>query len=316
MTRRSWIQFLLLAAMWGASYLFIKVALEDVSPAMVVFVRTALASLVLLPFALKAGALTGLRDSAGAFFLLALLQVAAPFMLISVGQKEISTSLAGILVATAPIYTFLLAFRFERENRPRGIGLVGVLLGVVGVGTLLGVDLDGGSRALLGGLAVVLASLGYALGAFYLRHRFTGTKPIGAVTVTMGASALMTLPFALATFPSSVPDLETFGALSALGVFGTGISFVLFYTLIADIGPSKTSLVAYVAPGFAVIYGVTLLGEDFTAATLAGLILILGGSYLAAEARSPAPPAADAEPPEADVSCAVPDAPLAPAARR
>ncbi len=291
MTRRSWIQFFLLSAMWGASYLFIKVALEDVSPAMVVFARTALASLVLLPFALRAHALSGLRASVAAFFLLALLQVAAPFMLISVGQQEISTSLAGILVATAPIYTFLLAFRFERESRPRGIGLVGVLLGVVGVGLLLGVDLDGGSAALLGGLLVVVASLGYALGAFYLRHRFTGVKPIGAVTVTMAASALMTLPFALATFPSAVPDLETFGSLSALGVFGTGISFVLFYTLIGDIGPSKTSLVAYVAPGFAVLYGVTLLGEDFTLATLGGLVLILGGSYLAAEARSaPRPP--------------------------
>src|SRR5680860_1658501 len=101
MTRRSWIQFFLLAAMWGASYLFIKVALEDVSPAMVVFARTALASLVLLPFALRADALSGLRESKGAFLLLALLQVAAPFMLISVGQQDISTSLAGILVATA-----------------------------------------------------------------------------------------------------------------------------------------------------------------------------------------------------------------------
>src|SRR5680860_64675 len=312
MTRRSWIQFFLLAAMWGASYLFIKVALEDVSPAMVVFARTALASLVLLPFALRADALSGLRESKGAF----LLQVAAPFMLISVGQQDISTSLAGILVATAPIYTFLLAFRFERENRPRGIGLVGVLLGVVGVGLLLGVDLDGGSAALLGGLMVVVASLGYALGAFYLRYRFSGTMPIGTVTVTMGISALMTLPVALATFPSGVPDLETFGSLGALGVFGTGISFVLFYTLIADIGPSKTSLVAYVAPGFAVIYGVTLLGEDFTPATLAGLVLILGGSYLAAEARSAAPPAAEADVSEPEELCAMPDVPLAPAAKR
>jgi len=302
MTRRSWIQFFLLSAMWGASYLFIKVALEDVSAAMVVFARTALASLVLLPFALRADALSGLRQSWAAFLLLALIQVAAPFMLISIGQAEISSSMAGILVATAPIYTFLLAFRFERENRPRGIGLVGVLLGIAGVGLLLGVDLDGGTAALLGGLLVVVASLGYALGAFYLRSRFGGTKPIGTVTVTMAASALMTLPFALATLPSGVPDLETFGSLGALGVFGTGISFVLFYTLIADIGPSKTSLVAYVAPGFAVLYGVTLLGEDFTVATLAGLVLILGGSYLAAEARSaPKPPTpspqADRKPP-------------------
>ena len=180
-------------------------------------------------------------------------------------------------MATAPIYTFLLAFRFERENRPRGIGLVGVLLGVVGVGLLLGVDLDGGSAALLGGLIVVLASLGYALGAFYLQvalrghqadrhgHGHDGRQRADDAAVRAGHLPVAASPTSRRSAPSA-PS----------GVFGTGISFVLFYTLIADIGPSKTSLVAYVAPGFAVIYGVTLLGEDFTLATLAGLVLILG----------------------------------------
>ncbi len=287
MTRRSWIQFIALAALWGASYLFIKVALEDVSPGMVVFARTALASLVLLPFAIRTGALDALRGRPGTVAILALVQVAAPFLLITAGERELSSSLTGILVATAPIFTFLLAIRLEHEARAQGVGVVGVGLGIAGVALLLGIDAGGGTAALVGGLMVVLASLGYALGAFYLRRNFSDAQPIGVVASAMGASALMMMPLALATFPSSVPALETFGSLLALGVLGTGVSFVLFYTLIAEIGPTRSSLVAYVAPGFSVIYGVLLLDESFTAATAAGLVLIVSGSWLAAEGRLP-----------------------------
>ena len=287
MTRRSWIQFFALAALWGASYLFIKVALEDVSPGVVVFARTALASLVLLPFAIRSGALNALRGRARTVAILGLLQVAAPFLLITAGERELSSSLTGILVATAPIFTFLLAIRLEREERAQGVGIVGVALGIAGVALLLGIDAGGGTAALVGGLMVVLASLGYALGAFYLRRNLSDAEPIGVVTSAMGASALMMLPLALLTFPSSLPDLETFGSLLALGVLGTGVSFLLFYTLIAEVGPTRSSLVAYVAPGFSVVYGVILLDESFTAATAAGLVLIIGGSWLAAEARLP-----------------------------
>ena len=287
MSRRSWIQFLVLSAVWGASYLFIKVALEDVSPAVVVFVRTTLAALVLLPFALRMGALEGLGARLGSVAVLALLQIAAPFLLISVGEQEISSSLTGILVATAPIFTFLLAIRLDRAERAQGTGLVGVALGIAGVVLLLGVDAGGGSAALIGGLLVVLASLGYALGAFYLKRRLADAQPIGVVTAAMAASALMVLPLAAVSLPSSAPDLEAVGSLVALGALGTGLAFYLFYTLIGEVGATRSSLVAYVAPGFSVLYGVTLLGEEFGAATLAGLVLIVGGSYLAAESRLP-----------------------------
>lgn len=288
MTRRSWIQFFSLAALWGASYLFIKVALEDgVSPSMIVFARTALAALVLLPFALRSRALDALRGRPGTVAVLALLQVAAPFMLITVGEQHLASSLTGILVATAPIFTFLLAIRLEREARAQGPAIFGVALGIVGVALLLGVDAGGGSPALLGGGMVVLASLGYALGAFYLRRNLAGVQPVGTVAAAMGVSALMLAPFAAISFPADMPGLDTVGALLVLGVGGTGIAFLLFYTLIAEMGPTRASLVAYVAPGFSVVYGVALLGEPFTAATLAGLVLILGGSWLAAESRLP-----------------------------
>ena len=287
MTRRAWIQLGFLSALWGASYLFIKVALEDVSPAVVVFARTSLAALVLLPFALRAGALAGVRDRLWPITVLAFVQIAAPFLLIAVGEEHLSSSLTGILVATAPIFTFLLAIRLDQEERVHGVGLFGVFLGIAGVVLLLGVDAGGGTAALAGGLMVILASLGYALGAFYLKRRLGGFQPIGLVTAAMVVSALMALPFAALTLPADAPGLDALGSLAALGFLGTGLAFVIFYTLIGDVGPGKASLVAYLAPGFAVLYGVLLLDEGFGPATFAGLLMILGGSWLAAGGNLP-----------------------------
>jgi drug/metabolite transporter (DMT)-like permease len=252
-SRRSWILLGVLASIWGASYLFIKIGLDDgLPPAAIVFLRTALAALVLLPLAVRSGALSGLRERLGAVALLAALQVAAPFLLIAAGEQEISSSLTGILVAAAPIFTFLLAFGIDHEEKAGPIGLVGVAIGIAGVALLLGIDIGGGS-ALVGGLAVVLASLGYALGAFYLKRRFSDAQPVGLVAATMAASALLTLPFAAIDLPARFPAGGTVAAVTVLGVLGTGIAFVIFYELIGRVGPSKASLVAYVAPGFAVV---------------------------------------------------------------
>jgi drug/metabolite transporter (DMT)-like permease len=287
MDRRAWILFGVLAAVWGASYLFIKVGLDDLSAPMIVFTRTLLAALVLLPVAAKLGALDGLGERIGPIFLLASVQVAAPFLLITFGEEHISSSLAGILVASAPIWTAVLAIWVDQDERSHGWSLAGVVLGMAGVVLLLGVDAGGGTAALAGGLMVVLASLGYALGAFYLKRRFTGLAPVGVGAATMGATALLTAPFGLATAPGSLPGAGAVSAVAALGIFGTGLAFWIFYFLIGSVGPAKATLVAYVAPGFAVIYGVTFLSERFTVGTAAGLFLIVGGSWLAAEGRLP-----------------------------
>jgi drug/metabolite transporter (DMT)-like permease len=287
-TRRAWILFGLLSAAWGASYMFIKVALDDgVPPAAIVFARTALAALVLWPVASRMGALDGLRSRLGAIALLALIQVAVPFMLITLGEQEISSSLAGILVGTAPIFTFLLAFALEGEERAGRASLTGVGIGIVGVILLLGVDLGGSGAALLGGLAVILASFGYAVGSWYLKRNLAEHEPVGIVTATLAATALMILPLVAIDPPSEVPSLDAAASLLTLGVIGTGFCFVVFYWLIANEGPARASLVAYVAPGFSVVYGVVLLDESFGLATAVGLALILGGSWLAAEGRLP-----------------------------
>ena len=287
MDRRAWIWLLALGAIWGASYLFIKIGLRDLSPGMVSFLRVALAALVLVPVAASQGALRGLLPRAGWLLLIGAVQVAGPFILIAAGEEEISSSLAGILVASAPLFTALLAPWIDREESSRGLRLGGVLVGFAGVGLLLGVDLGGEGAALLGGLMVVLASLGYAIGGFLVKHRLAGVPPVGMSATVMLASALILLPVAVATAPDSAPGLGPLAAVAALGFVGTGAAFVIFYWLISTVGPARAFIVTYIAPGFAVAYGATLLDEEVTVATIAGLVLILAGSWLAAEGRIP-----------------------------
>jgi len=287
MDRRAWFWLLALGAIWGASYMFIAIGLRDLSPAMVAFVRIALAAVVLIPVAAAQGALKGVRPFAGWLVLVGVVQVAGPFILISAGEEEISSSLAGILVAAAPLFTAVLAIWVDHEERSQGLRLVGVLIGLAGVGLLLGVDLGGGGSELLGGLAVVLAALGYAIGGLLVKHRLAGMAPVGMSGLVMAASAFILLPVALATPPGSFPGLGPIAAVATLGVLGTGVAFVIFYWLISTVGPARTLIVTYVAPGFAIIYGGLLLSEEISAATIAGLAMILAGSWLSAEGRLP-----------------------------
>ena len=242
---------------------------------------------MLLPLAWAQGALRGFGGRTGWLFLIGAVQVAGPFVLIAAGEEEISSGLAGILVATAPLFTALLALWVDAEERSQGLRLVGIGVGLAGVALLLGVDLGGGSDELVGGLMVVGAGLGYSIGGFLVKHRLEGVPPIGMSAAVMAASTLLLIPVALADAPSEAPGLGPVAALAALGVLGTGIAFVIFYGLISSVGPARAFLVTYIAPGFAIAYGATLLDETITVATIAGLALILGGSWLAAEGRWP-----------------------------
>jgi drug/metabolite transporter (DMT)-like permease len=262
--------------------MFIKVALDDVSPIIIVWVRLVLAAMVLLPIAYRRGALGALRPHLPVVALLSVVQVLGPFLLITFGEKHIASALAGILVASAPIFTALLAARFDREELATGWRLVGVLIGIVGVALLFGVDLTGDSAALLGGLMVLLASLGYAIGPLEMKRRMTGVPPVATAAATMTFAALLLTPAVPFAWPTHTPGIDTIGSLLVLGAGGTGVAFLIFYTLIAEVGPGRATVVAYIAPGFSVVYGVVLLGESFTAGTAAGLLFILAGSWLAA----------------------------------
>lgn len=271
-----------LAAIWGASYMFIKIGVRDLSPALVTWSRVALAAAVLVPLAAVRGQLRLPGASAWMIVLLAAVQVAVPFLLIAEGEEEISSSLAGILVASTPLFTALLAIRFDHEERSHGSRMWGIVAGLVGVALLLGVDLRGTSAEMLGALAILLASLGYSVGGFIAKHSLGGLPPTGIAAWVMVAASVLVLPFALTTLPAEAPGLGPIAAVTALGVVGTGIAFAIFYGLMAVVGPARTFIVTYLAPGFAVVYGAFLLDEEVGLWTILGLLLIVGGSYVAA----------------------------------
>ena len=277
--------------------MFIEIALRDMSPALVAWARVSAGAVVLVALTAPRGLLRGIRESAGIVIVTAAVGVAGPFFLIALGQQEISSSLAGILVSSAPLFTALLAGRVDPDERSTGMRLVGVTLGFAGVVILLGVDLSGSGMALLGGLAVVLAGLGYAVSAFIVKRRTVAIAPLGMAAGVMVASSALLAPAAALSLPTSV-DAGPVAAVLALGAIGTGIAYAIFYTLISWVGPARTFVVTYISPAFALVYGVTLLDEPLTFGGLAGLTLIVGGSLLAVgmrDDRRPAPGAA-AEP--------------------
>lgn len=287
MPRRAWGALLIVAAIWGSSYLFIKVALDDLSVGWVVCGRCALGALVLVPLAARRGQLGALRGRWGAVTALALVQVAVPFLLIARGEEEIASGLAGILVASVPLFTALLALRLDRTQTSQGWGLVGLLVGMAGIVMLFGLDLHGDTAEVVGGLMIVVASVGYAIGGFMLRANLPDVPAAATAAGTMLVSAAVTLPLAIATPPSAVPGIDTIASMAVLGMGGTGIAFVLFYALIAEAGMARASLVTYIAPVFAVTYGAVLLDEPITAGAVGGMVLIVAGSWLAATARRP-----------------------------
>ena len=207
MSRRSVTLLLTLAAIWGSSYLLIKIGGRDLSPPMIAFGRIALGAAVLVPLALRARALRGLAGLWPMILAVSIAQVAAPFILIALGEEEISSSLAGILVASAPIFTAILAIFFDAEERSHGAQVVGVFAGVVGLALLLGVDVGGSGGELLGALAVVLAGLGYAIGGLLAKRRLGTIQPIGIAALVLSVSTVLSLPAALLTLPDEMPGL-------------------------------------------------------------------------------------------------------------
>jgi drug/metabolite transporter (DMT)-like permease len=282
MTRRALLLIGFVSLLWGIPYLFIAVAVDELSPAWVAFARTALAALVLLPLAVRAGALRGLRERAGWILVLAAAQMAVPFMLLGFAEQRIPSSLTSILVAAAPLMIAVLALGLDRSESASGARLGGLVVGFLGVVFLVGFDVGTGSGALLGALAALGTALGYAFAALLLKTRFKGCDGRGVVGMTTGLSALMLLPFAALTLPAAAPSAGAVGALVVLGLASTAGGFLLFFRLQADIGPGRASVVAYIAPGVAVLLGVVFRDEPFGLSTVIGLGLILLGSRLAA----------------------------------
>jgi drug/metabolite transporter (DMT)-like permease len=276
MPRRAWAELLALSALWGSSYLFISVALRDVGPAFLAFVRVAGAAVVLLPLTWRhRSALAGRWRYLP---LVGLFQVSVPFVLISAGERHIDSGLAGTLVATAPLWLVVLG-PLLAVGRPTMLALVGTVVGLVGVTLLLG-GIGTGSAVDHGGAAmVVAAAMSYAVALVLVRRLMHGVHATALTGATMAAAALLLVPPAVLDVPTRMPGWTAGGALLALAVACTAGAFVLYNRLIAEVGPQRASLVAYLAPVFAIGYGAALLDEPLGIGTFAGLALILGGSW-------------------------------------
>lgn len=287
MSARGWFLFAAVSVIWGLPYLFIKLAVEELSPGFVAWSRLVVGGVVLLPLAWRLGALRGLRARFWPLLAFAIVEAALPFTLISFGEKHISSSLAAILVATVPLMIALLALRFDRAERARGLRLVGLFLGLGGVVLLLGVDVAGQLSELVGAVAVLLATIGYAAGPLIAKHYLSDLNPLGAAAGALTLAAVILTPVAAASAPTSTPSLTALLSLAVLGLVCTALAFVLFFALVAEIGPSRASVITYVNPAVAVVLGVAVLQEPITAAAVAGLLLILAGSWLSTGGRAP-----------------------------
>jgi drug/metabolite transporter (DMT)-like permease len=283
---RGWLLFAAMSVAWGVPYLFIKIAVDDgLSPGFVAWSRVALGTLVLLPVALKLGALRGLplRWLVG----FAIVEISIPFPLIAFGETRISSSLAAILIAALPLVVAFLALRFDHSERPSRTRLLGMLIGLAGVTALVGIDIGGTGYELVGAGAVLLATLGYACGPLIVKRHFADADPLGPVTAAMGIASIILLPFGIGDFPSQTPTAEALASVAVLGVVCSAAAFLIFFRLIAEIGPGRATVITYVNPVVALALGVAVLGESVTAGAVVGLLLILAGSWLSTDGRLP-----------------------------
>jgi drug/metabolite transporter (DMT)-like permease len=282
---RSYVIYIaLLAAFWGASYMFIKVAGRAFEPAAMIMLRLVIASsLLLVVLAVQRGwhrTVGEMRALGWEGFGLGVVNGAIPFTLIAWGERHIDSGVAAIANASLPIFVILLAIRFKPSETVRGLRLAGFLLGLVGVGVLAGVHPRGGWWGVAGTLAVVVASVSYAVGSLWGQRLIANTSGLVLSASSMLGGLLVLLPFGLAQLPSAVPGWKEVGSVIALAVIGTALAQIILYRVLRSDGSARVSLVTYLLPLTALFYGVTLLGESLTWEELAGMTLILGGVAL------------------------------------
>ncbi len=287
--RARWL-FAVVAVLWGLPYLFIRIAVEaGIDPVVVVWTRTGVAVLVLVPLALWRGALRGIAGRWRLVLGLTVLQVTAPFLLITYGEQRITSSLAGLLVAAEPLFVALLIRVIEPAARIGRVRTTGLVVGLAGVAVLLGLDVSALGPQLLGGAMVLLATLLYAGAALLVRRIPANTDPIGVITAVLLVNTVLLAPVAVPALPDPLPAPEVVGSLVGLALACTAAAFVAYFALIAETGPGPATVVFYVAPVITVATGVVLLGEPLTVAIVLGVVLIVVGSLLATGGRAETP---------------------------
>ena len=295
MSARAWTYFAIVSLLWGIPYLLIKVAVDDgISPTFLAWIRCVIGAAVLLPFAIKVGAFKGLGSKWRWLVGFTVIEIVFPWPLIGAGEQRIASSLAAILIASVPLIVALIAMRFDPTERPTGTRLAGMLVGLGGVVALLGIDVAGKPSELVGAGFILLAAVGYAIGPMLIKHKFQDAHPLGPITGSLILAAIILAPAAATSVPDHAPSTDATLAVLGLGVLCSAVAFVAFFALITTAGPSRATVITYVNPVVAVGLGVALLDEDIGPGAVAGLLLILAGSWLATGGRPPSARAREA----------------------
>lgn len=284
MSRRGWFLFVSLGIIWGLPYLFIKVAVESLSPPVIVFGRVVLGAALLAPIAWRRGALRAVRPVIGWVALFSLIEITGPWVLLTFAETRVSSSFAALMISAVPLVGAVTAHLMHLDDRFDRARVLGLALGVSGVAALVGLDVQAGGYIAVAALAIT--AIGYALGPIIVSTRLQGVPSIGVISVTFIMNALIYAPFAAATWPASAPA-GAWGSVLVLGVLCTAIAFLIFFALIAEVGPTRMTVITYVNPAVAVLLGIIVLGEPLTLGIAIGFPLVLLGSFLATRAAPP-----------------------------
>ncbi len=278
MSRRGWFLFVSMGVIWGIPYLLIKVAVEDLSPASLVFARSALATLLLVPLASARKVLRPVIPAWKPLLVYTFVEICIPWVLLGYAETELSSSLTGLLVAAVPLVGAVLV-KATGDDTLGAKRVTGLLIGFAGVAALVGFDVGASNAsavAAVGGVAIC-----YAIGPILLARTLSDLPSLGVVAASLAITAVFYTPFGLASWPDRAPSADTWLAITGLAVICTAIAFVVFFELIAEVGPARSTVITYVNPAVALALGAIVLDEEITATTSLGFALILVGSVLA-----------------------------------
>ena len=293
MSRKGWALFLALSVIWGTPYLFIRIAVEHVEPSVLVALRVGMAALLLLPIAAARGQFRGIRRYLPWIALFGVVEITGPFLMLGYAETALPSSTTALLVAGVPIVAAVLARSFGLDRRLGITRIAGLAIGISGVAVLVGLDIPGDQWWAVGAAGVTV--VGYALGPIVISTRLADAPPLAVISIALAMNALIYAPFAWIQRPTEAVPASAWWSIITLGILCTAIAFLIFFALVAEVGPSRMTVITFLNPAVAITLGVVLLAEPITWGLLIGFPLVLLGSYLATRPdRNPAAAVEDA----------------------
>lgn len=285
MTRRGLILFIALGVAWGIPYLFIKIAVEELEPAMLVLARSGLAALLLVPLAIFRKEIGPVLRHWKPMLVYTIVEIILPWYFLSTAEQHLPSSTAGLLLAAVPLAGVGVAFAIGRPPKLSAQNWWGIIIGMLGVAALVGLDIGGSDLISVAQMGIVV--VGYALGPAIVSRWMPEVPGVGLVAISLAGAAIAYIPFVAVTgaWPTVMPSGQVIAAVIVLAVICSGLAFLLMIGLIAEIGPVKATTITYVNPAVAILAGVIVLGEKVTIWTIVGFALVLAGSWLVTRRR-------------------------------